>query len=106
MTDTKGRLIIVENRKGKFNRITPQIQNEGGGNGAEPGWISSVTLPDTGLNGSIMQLETFDMDQDGKTDIVISDDSGELNILYGTSSSDGGVAFTKKNLDRNIGLKL
>lgn len=53
-----------------------------------------------------MQMELFDMDKDGKMDIVVSDDSGELNILYGTMSKDGGVTFTKKLLDKNIGLKI
>ena len=52
-----------------------------------------------------MQLETFDMDRDGKLDLVISDDSGELNILYGSVDSTG-LYFTKKTLDTNIGLKL
>ena len=52
-----------------------------------------------------MQLETFDMDQDGRLDLVISDDSGELNILYGSTDATG-LYFTRKNLDKNIGLKL
>ena len=48
-----------------------------------------------------MQLEIFDMDTDGRMDLVISDDSGELNILYGSSDATG-LYFTRKNLDKNL----
>ena len=69
MVDQKGKLIVIENRNGKFVRISPKIT---GSNGSEET-----------IAGAIRQLEIFDMDRDGNMDLVISDDSGELNILYG-----------------------
>jgi len=33
--------------------------------------------------GKISQTSVFDMDNDGKTDIVVLDESGELSIFYG-----------------------
>lgn len=69
MVDQKGKLIIIENRNGKFVRTAPKI-------------VGATGTPET-VNGAIMQMEMFDMDRDGKMDLVISDDSGELNILYG-----------------------
>jgi hypothetical protein len=91
MVDKKGQLIVLENKNGKFTRIPLRIKNTEG---------SPVSI-----RGAIMQLEVFDMDKDGKTDLVISDDSGELNILYGNTDSEG-MLFTKKLLDSNIGLTL
>ncbi len=38
-----------------------------------------------GLKGKIMQIFSFDMDNDGKHDLVIYDDSWEIHIFYGTS---------------------
>jgi len=35
------------------------------------------------LSGAIIQAEVFDMDDDGKTDIVTLDDSGLIHIFYG-----------------------
>ena len=52
-----------------------------------------------------MQLESFDMDKDGKLDLVYSDDAGELAILYGAQDGNG-LYFQKKLLDGDIGLKL
>jgi hypothetical protein len=91
MVDTKWQLIVIENQEGKFVRMPTRI-----------------TFPEgtpAKINGSIMQLEIFDMDRDNKLDLVISDDSGELNILYGSVDATG-LYFTKKTLDTNIGLKL
>lgn len=45
------------------------------------------------------------MDHDGKTDIVILDDSGEINILYGTSRIIAGKKehiFTKKRIEGGL----
>ncbi|NCP76963.1 hypothetical protein GW830_02365 [bacterium] len=58
------------------------------------------------LHGFIQQLELFDMDADGKTDIVTLDDSGEMNILYGTVTADGKHIFTKHLVENSLGLKL
>lgn len=91
MVDTKGRLIVLENTQGKFVRTNPRIFDE----------ANQATT----LKGAIMQLETFDMDQDGHDDIVISDDSGELSILYGSLDTTG-PKFTKKVLATDLGLKL
>jgi hypothetical protein len=35
------------------------------------------------IHGLVQQVEIFDMDADGKSDIVTVDDSGEINVLYG-----------------------
>ncbi len=91
MVDKKGKLIVLDNTKGRFVRTSPRIFDESG----------AVTT----IKGSIMQLETFDMDQDGFDDIIISDDSGELSILYG-ARDESGTKFTKKILATDLGLKL
>lgn len=91
MVDKNGKLILLDNIKGKFARTTPRIFDASG-------------APTT-IKGAIMQLETFDMDKDGFTDIVVTDDSGELSILYG--GTDGsGTRFTKKVLATDLGLRL
>lgn len=91
MVDKDGKLIVLDNAKGKFARMTPRIFDEAG--------------KEATIKGSIMQLETFDMDKDGFDDIVTTDDSGELCILYG--GSDGsGTRFTKKVLATDLGLRL
>ncbi len=91
MVDSKGKLILIENRNGKFVRVPARVFDEN----------RALTT----IKGAIMQLEIFDMDHDGKMDLVMTDDSGELNILYGNSDANG-IIFTKKVLDSNIGLKL
>jgi hypothetical protein len=35
------------------------------------------------LKGKVMQLFSFDMDNDGESDLVTYDDAGEANIFYG-----------------------
>jgi hypothetical protein len=35
------------------------------------------------LSGAIIQAEVFDMDNDGKDDIITLDDVGEIYIFYG-----------------------
>jgi hypothetical protein len=35
------------------------------------------------LNGKITQAEVFDMDGNGSLDVVILDESGQINIMYG-----------------------
>ncbi len=69
MTNKDGDLILLENVLGKFNRKTPRIID--------------ATGKTTSLSGGVMQLATFDMDQDGATDIIVSDSGGYLSILYG-----------------------
>lgn len=95
LTDLRGKLVVLDNVSGKFSRATPLILN---GSGAEEG-----------LGGYIQQMEVFDMDADGKTDIVTLDDSGELNILYGTLRIVAGKTerfFTKKRIEKGLGMKL
>ena len=49
------------------------------------------------------------MDADGKTDIVTLDDSGEINILYGTTRYLNGKTehiFTKKLIESGLGMRL
>lgn len=49
------------------------------------------------------------MDADGKSDIVIMDDSGEINILYGAVRTIDGIQqhiFTKKLIESGLGMRL
>jgi hypothetical protein len=86
-----GQVVLLDNREGKFTRKNAIILDD-----------KDVV---TTVRGKIVQLETYDMDRDGKTDIVISDESGELNILYG-KLLDGETVFTKKILDTDLALRL
>ena len=56
--------------------------------------------------GAIVQLQTFDMDADGKDDIVTLDDNGDLSILYASTDTNSNIVFTKKVVDSSLGLKL
>ena len=40
-----------------------------------------------GLGGMIVRTEIFDMDRDGKDDIVTLDESGMIHIFYGGGSA-------------------
>ena len=91
LTDAKGKFIILDNNDGKLTRIPTIIADASG-------------KPDT-LHGYIQQLEIFDMDADGKSDLVIFDDSGEINILYGTVRNNSGKIehiFTKKLIEDGL----
>lgn len=95
LVDAKGKLVLLDNTDGKFTRVSPIIVSENGG--AES------------IHGYIQQLEAFDMDADGKTDIVTFDDSGEINILYGTVRDVNGKKermFTKKLIESGLGMRL
>ncbi len=87
----RGELIVLDNVEGKFVRKSAVI-------------LDASDNP-AHIRGKIVQLEAYDMDSDGKTDLVISDDSGELNVLYG-KVLDGKAVFTKKVLDSDLGLRL
>lgn len=87
----RGELVILDNVEGKFVRKSAVV-------------LDASDNP-THVRGKIVQLEAYDMDSDGKTDLVISDDSGELNVLYG-KVLDGKTVFTKKVLDSDLGLRL
>lgn len=99
-----GALVLLDNVEGKFVRKAPKIFNADG--------------TSANLKGRVVQLETFDMDQDNHTDLVVSDEAGELNILYGGVGGTGtgklayaGLAagetgFTKKLLDSDLGLRV
>lgn len=70
-------------------------------------------MTDTGasdsIHGYIQQLEVFDMDADGKSDIVTLDDSGEMSILYGTVRNVNGKqehVFTKKVVESGLGMRI
>lgn len=87
----KGQLIILDNTEGKFARKEAIIVDQ----------ANNLTT----LRGKIVQLESYDMDGDGKTDLVTTDESGELNVLYG-KVLDGQTVFTKKILDSDLALRL
>lgn len=55
------------------------------------------------LNGIISQIISYDMDLDGKSDIVTLDDSWEINIHYGTTQS---AIFTKSKIDSWLGINI
>ncbi len=57
------------------------------------------------LSGSIIQAESFDMDADGKDDIVTLDDAGEIHIFYGWWTTEAPV-FTKKFIGDGYAIKL
>ncbi len=93
--DTKGKLLLLDNNQGKFSRVSPVILGTDG---------KSETI-----GGYVQQLEVFDMDSDGKSDIVMLDDSGEINILYGTVRDNAGKKehiFIKKNIEKGLGMRL
>lgn len=96
LVDKEDRLVLVDNVLGKFTRKEPIILDASG----------SVTA----LAGRIQQLEVFDMDHDGHSDVITVDDSGELNILYGGVRVNNEVStdyiFTKKLIDSGLGLRL
>jgi len=85
----RGKLFILENIEGRFERADPEIFDLASGEVAE-------------IRGAITSLHTFDMDRDGRDDLVTVDDSGELCILYGRE--DG--AFDKLIVSRDFAVKL
>ena len=93
LTDAKGELVILDNNNGKLARIKATMYSESG------------SLD--GMRGFIQQLKVFDMDNDGKDDIVLLDDSGEISILYGRDGSgpvtEGGAI---KDIISKIGTSL
>ncbi|EKE27248.1 MAG: hypothetical protein ACD_3C00233G0001 [uncultured bacterium (gcode 4)] len=95
--DKNGNLGILDNELGKFTRIKPIILDIANGK-------------ETALNWAIQQLELFDMDNDGKTDIVTVDDSGELNILYWAwkevDKHKWKLVFFKKMIDNTLWMTL
>ena len=64
----------------------------------------TITIADGAiLPRHISQMKVYDMDQDKRDDIVYITASGELGVLYGTSTV--GL-FTKKVLDPTLGITL
>ena len=57
------------------------------------------------LKGKIVQVETYDMDNDTNHDIVTLDDSGEIHIFYGWGS-DASPNFTKLKVWDGYGIEL
>ncbi len=57
------------------------------------------------LSWNIIRVRVFDMDNDGKDDIVTLDDSGEIHIFYGWGSSTS-PRFTKLLVGNGYGLEL
>lgn len=80
---SKGRLAVFENTGGQFARIPAAIDGEG-------------------LKGRVVQMEKYDMDADGKDDLVVADDAGVLSVLYGTE----GKSFRQVVVDRALGASL
>jgi uncharacterized repeat protein (TIGR01451 family) len=57
------------------------------------------------LSGSVIQAEAYDMDADGKDDIVTLDDAGEIHIFYGSGTS-LNPSFTKKFIGDGYSIRL
>jgi hypothetical protein len=57
------------------------------------------------LDAKIIQVRSFDMDNDGKDDIVSLDDSGQIHIFYGGGTKEKPV-FTKSLIGNGYGLDL
>ncbi len=89
MADEDHVIFLLENTRGKFERRPLLVFDEG---------ASAPRRFDVG----VMQLQTYDMDVDGYTDIVTVDEAGELNILYGRA--DG--RFDKKLIDSGFGVRI
>lgn len=87
--NNSGSLILIENSERKLTRTDIQVLS---------GSNMSIPVP-TG----IAQYKIYDMDADGRDDIVYLTESGELGVLYGTQTL--GV-FEKKILDSTLGVKL
>lgn len=62
-----------------------------------------VLADDTAVPQNISQFKIYDMDADGRDDIVYIAANGELAILYGTETS--GI-FTRNILDTTLGISL
>jgi len=57
------------------------------------------------LNGKVVQSEVFDMDADGIKDVVILDDSWEINVFYGWGTWEN-PKFTKLNIWKDYAITL
>lgn len=94
--DKNWQLGLLNNTWWKFSRQRSVILNEA--------WNQEVFI-----DWQIEQLEVFDMDKDGKDDIVTVDDSWDLSILYWTFANNKypwKLVFNKKVIDTSLWLKL
>jgi uncharacterized repeat protein (TIGR01451 family) len=57
------------------------------------------------LSWAIIQAEAYDMDSDGKDDIITLDDAGELHIFYGNGETET-PEFTKKFIGDGYAIEL
>lgn len=65
-----------------------------------------MSLKDTmSLSGSIIQAEAYDMDKDGKDDIVTLDDAGQIHVFYG-SGTQKNPTFQKKYIGDGYAISL
>lgn len=60
---------------------------------------------DLSLSGAIIQAESYDMDSDGKHDIVTLDDAWEIHIFYGAGSAES-PSFDKKLIGDGYAIEL
>lgn len=63
----------MDNKERKLSRAEITIQSD-----------SSLSIP---VPSGISQYKIFDMDKDGRDDIVYLNENGEMGILYGTAIS-------------------
>lgn len=57
------------------------------------------------LDGKIIQVRAFDMDNDGEDDLVTLDDAGQIHIFYG-GGSPKNPQFTKLLVGNGYGIEL
>ena len=82
------------------NKSKPYLLNNVGKN------FDRISLEDEfDVSGHIVRAEWFDMDNDGKGDIVILDDLWEISIFYGNGTSED-PQFTKKRIAGDYGVRL
>ncbi|MBW7954446.1 VCBS repeat-containing protein [Candidatus Gracilibacteria bacterium] len=75
------KVVLLSNKDKKFDRIETDIK----------------------ISGKINQIVGFDMDLDGKMDLVILDDEGNIYIFYGTNTAG---KFQKKLVGNGLGITL
>nr|MDD3720153.1 VCBS repeat-containing protein [Candidatus Gracilibacteria bacterium] len=116
--DNKGNLVYIPELGSKPSIESGDFTGDGYGdifyvakgkpyllNNVEKKFIKMPLENQFNLNGSIVRTSSFDMDNDGKKDIVTLDTSGEINIFYGGGTSTSPV-FTKKKVGDGYLMKL
>lgn len=84
--NNSGSFVYIDNNNRRFSRMEIKIPSVS--------WWAPY---------GISQFKIYDMDADGKDDVVYLTEGGELGVLYGTTES---WVFEKKVLDSSLGISL